>query len=377
MRHLLSKHLTLLWTPKNRAQTTLFFLLAIVLGVFLIETYKYPGFVTRYFQVKVWWFMAGFLVLNTGIRAMLKTWISGQLYRALWWSVAGVLLFTYVVRTLTLFYPNLLFQTLHLHPEPFQLLGLFGLGLTLVNFDWPTIKKYWKEAVFVLPIYIVVGSALIKWHYEHEVFNKLKREDGLFEYITFFAFAGGSALAARAWFKTRSLALPKLIKRGLMTFFLALALVSGVIAGEEISWGQRIIGFETPEQIAARNTQDELTLHNDHDIINLVYRAYFALSLYSVLAWLVVLGLQQSPKTKQLARYAQLITPGWYLSGFFVPTLIYVYLRETYGYISYGSWEEFTEMVQALGIFGFILVTSLQFPTYFQSPKPTKTKRTR
>jgi hypothetical protein len=33
-------------------------------------------------------------------------------------------------------------------------------------------------------------------------------------------------------------------------------------AGEEISWGQRIFGFKTPEPLAQVNKQDELNLHN-------------------------------------------------------------------------------------------------------------------
>ena len=41
-----------------------------------------------------------------------------------------------------------------------------------------------------------------------------------------------------------------------------LALVSLLAIGEELSWGQRIVGFATPD-IAAGNRQGELTLHND------------------------------------------------------------------------------------------------------------------
>lgn len=33
-------------------------------------------------------------------------------------------------------------------------------------------------------------------------------------------------------------------------------------AGEEISWGQRILGFETPDALREVNRQDEFTLHN-------------------------------------------------------------------------------------------------------------------
>lgn len=44
--------------------------------------------------------------------------------------------------------------------------------------------------------------------------------------------------------------------------FLGLALLFFFGAGEEISWGQRIFGFATPEALAEVNKQDELNLHN-------------------------------------------------------------------------------------------------------------------
>jgi len=44
--------------------------------------------------------------------------------------------------------------------------------------------------------------------------------------------------------------------------FLLLALAFLFGAGEEISWGQRILGVETPQAIAESNAQQELTFHN-------------------------------------------------------------------------------------------------------------------
>ena len=45
-------------------------------------------------------------------------------------------------------------------------------------------------------------------------------------------------------------------------FFLLFALMFFVFFGEEISWGQRIFGFETPEAIKVRNMQNEFNFHN-------------------------------------------------------------------------------------------------------------------
>jgi hypothetical protein len=45
-------------------------------------------------------------------------------------------------------------------------------------------------------------------------------------------------------------------------FMLLLALVFFFGAGEEISWGQRIIGFEPPDKIKKENIQSEFNIHN-------------------------------------------------------------------------------------------------------------------
>jgi hypothetical protein len=44
--------------------------------------------------------------------------------------------------------------------------------------------------------------------------------------------------------------------------YLALAFLFFVGAGEEISWGQRMLGFGTPEAISQVNRQEEFNLHN-------------------------------------------------------------------------------------------------------------------
>jgi hypothetical protein len=45
-------------------------------------------------------------------------------------------------------------------------------------------------------------------------------------------------------------------------FCLAMAVLCLFVAGEEISWGQRLLGFQTPGYFRERNIQGELTIHN-------------------------------------------------------------------------------------------------------------------
>ncbi len=84
----------------------------------------------------------------------------------------------------------------------------------------------------------------------------LQGEDRGVEWITFAGFAGASITAFCTLRFRRGmsrLALVYLFMTGLFFF---------VCAGEEISWGQRILGFETPEEVLAVNEQGEFNLHN-------------------------------------------------------------------------------------------------------------------
>ncbi|WP_338550126.1 hypothetical protein [Roseovarius phycicola] len=82
-------------------------------------------------------------------------------------------------------------------------------------------------------------------------------EDGLVEYGTAICLFVACLILLRNGFALRGKATKLAVG---LTFFYALAFFFG--AGEEISWGQRIFGWETSEAMKAINRQDETTLHN-------------------------------------------------------------------------------------------------------------------
>jgi hypothetical protein len=75
-------------------------------------------------------------------------------------------------------------------------------------------------------------------------------EDGLFENLTALAFFLSAIVFLILAIRTRKV------------IHLLFTLVFLFGAGEEISWGQRIFDFETPESIDAINAQHEFNLHN-------------------------------------------------------------------------------------------------------------------
>ena len=93
------------------------------------------------------------------------------------------------------------------------------------------------------------------------------REDGPVEYAGFAAFLGASVLAFVAASRIRRAhrgpPRPAAGAHHRLAFASAvLGAVLFVAAGEEISWGQRLFGTETPAVLVDGNRQDELNLHN-------------------------------------------------------------------------------------------------------------------
>lgn len=125
-----------------------------------------------------------------------------------------------------------------------------------------------------LVIYLAIGLtvaaftlllAISPWRYHLVLF-----EDGPVENLTAVAFLlAGLGLFTAAW-RLR-------VGFGRLPFAL-LGVVMVVIAGEEISWGQRILGFATPDALS-RNSQGEANLHNMPAVSRFTLRASIAFML--------------------------------------------------------------------------------------------------
>ena len=75
-------------------------------------------------------------------------------------------------------------------------------------------------------------------------------EDGPVENASALFWFSSSMLMGAAFFRSR------------VIWHLLLAIVFFLCFGEEISWGQRVLGFSTPEYFQHRNLQGEFNIHN-------------------------------------------------------------------------------------------------------------------
>jgi hypothetical protein len=116
-------------------------------------------------------------------------------------------------------------------------------------------NQYIKEIKY-LRLYLMIVALLIILFYSVFIFFDVETvmdlgdEDHFFEWLTCIFFLAASAVIFSTYFKRKNL------------FFLILGIVFLIGAGEEISWGQRIFGIETPETMEKINFQKEITIHN-------------------------------------------------------------------------------------------------------------------
>jgi hypothetical protein len=112
--------------------------------------------------------------------------------------------------------------------------------------------------VEVIILLIILTYGLVLLHQDKEAFLFWIREDGLVEWLTFavlivmsafsftmclaFSRSGGEGRARKVW------------------LFLGFLFLFGAM--EEISWGQRILGIESPEWFLKHNRQFETNVHN-------------------------------------------------------------------------------------------------------------------
>lgn len=171
------------------------------------------------------------------------------------------------------------------------------------------IRRGWGAALPLLPL-LLLPIAIASAAAEHPVFYEVTAEDGLIEWLQVAVLAVGAVLylgvARRTWGR----------RERLMPFLLGLVAISAIlVVGEEISWGQRILGWSTPAELEDINRQRELNLHNIGAVETLTRLGQFAASGYaSVLPMLALV-----PGTAAFVNRAVLVPPVALVSFFWVP----------------------------------------------------------
>ena len=142
-----------------------------------------------------------------------------------------------------------------------------------------SIRTAW--ALFVVPlVFAALVAATAVYRPLYRVFIE---EDGIVEWAQVLALIAvlpvALLIASRLWRRQ---------ERSYAALFVIAALAAFFIGGEEISWGQRVLGWATPEDLAALNRQGETNIHNVGSVLQFMNLAMFLITVAAALlplAW--------------------------------------------------------------------------------------------
>ena len=220
-----------------------------------------------------------------------------------------------------------------------------------------------KLSLFFIPIVIIFIVLSIKTFLSpiYPPYVYFISEDGPIENATFIVYFMTfivALLVANSFRKT---------KRNLLAVsFFIIAMVFILIAMEEINWGQRIIGFETPS-FFSESTQGGTSLHDLRPFSYVEDPAFIVVGFVGGLSWIIFSKLD-NPKFNSFKTF---FVPRWYLMSYFIPVSIFYLIlnlappdltsmNSIIQSFYFPKDQEPFEFILALGFLGFSLTNYLR-----------------
>lgn len=241
-----------------------------------------------------------------------------------------------------------------------------------------SIKYFYEKEIgsILLILFVVVGIAIMYYAvFDIEHYEFIMQEDYLVEY--------GSALfwllaAVIILIQTLVLLFRKpnkyqlVINMVLIIFFI-------ICAGEEISWGQRIFHFKTPEFFKLINVQNETTLHNIGSI-SIFSNGFFLVSLLFFLY--IPFLVKKNSSVKNVLYFLHFPIPTRFVTYVFIASLfVWIFLGLRFGTLGFHPFsfypenyysqmdDEFFEFFAAYSYFCFSLLNSTKQITLTNTSK--------
>ncbi len=162
-----------------------------------------------------------------------------------------------------------------------------------------------------------------------KLYESVVTEDGFLEWATFWAFVVAAAIFFRSAVRQIQAG------HGLPWFAVGLSIFCFFVAMEEISWGQRVIGYAAPSFFLEQNYQQEFNLHNvfDTDLRTLAVQVV-------LLGYGAFLGaVSVVPRMRRRLRHLRVVIPPPQLvMSFLTMSAIYAW----YPWTHTGEWVELT-----------------------------------
>ena len=178
--------------------------------------------------------------------------------------------------------------------------------------------KLIERVIFLFPI-LIASSFLMLKVLDSNLYINLIQEDTYLEYTQAIFYLLTFIISSLVVF--RYLRKKEIVIGGL---FLMFSLTMLFVFLEEISWGQRIFDFESPEYFEEHNDQNELTIHNLKPFMKIIAELYIVIAFIGTFGWYLT-GKLRDGKAKDILLS---ITPKKHLMFYFLPALLVYSLLE-------------------------------------------------
>jgi hypothetical protein len=342
----------------------------VVIGLFLLDFFFYHGFVKNNLLSPM--IICGIIIVaHLTIRFFTKLKLSNQfVITNMFFILPGSLLLSaiaYYLEEYGLLFPNYFFNNFQFHYISLSFIAIPAALFAAIHAGKSFWINQWKNVFFLLVTMDILGAGFL-FYADFTKYQQLIAEDGLIEYLTALCFLVAGVISL-LMIKKRTYFSHKVMRNFFMVGCIIVGVALIVVAGEEVSWGQRIFNIQTPDSIAAQNRQSEINLHNSELVWPYVYTAYAVIGVYGMLAWILwwlIKDLLTLNKQQQVI--ANMVIPGGYLFLNFMLISLYVWLREHHGPWKYQPWEEYAELILVIGILTHLIQSFISFP----SKKPKK-----
>ncbi len=344
-----------------------------IIGVAFLDVIKYFGFISNHFKISTFILVGIMAIIHLIIRLKSSVSLGENFSKTMIILFFPIILITsfvmFYLEEYGHLYPNYFFAEFKIQYGSLSIMSLFFLVFGLIH----TTKKLWQENyksfIFVLSFGLLMGAVFFNLEH-HEAFVNLRKEDDLIEILQALLLGTSSVICWKLRKKAISFLKDSKVQQKIASYLLLAAFFVFVLAaGEEISWGQRILGISTPENLAEVNTQGEINLHNNKAIWPFVYWGYFVVGLLGASLWTIKWFFNSNIKQNKFWNFwINLLVPNGYLMLNFLTTSLYAYLRFRNGIWKYIDLEELSELLLCIGVIAH-LTENLWSKTYVSFKK--------
>jgi hypothetical protein len=205
-------------------------------------------------------------------------------------------------------------------------------------------------AIWTIPLIIVLGAVVAallgkpayKWYTGEDQFAETMQ---VFFYLTAFVFT--IRVIKELWSSG---------EKGIAGLYLVVLTGLFFMIGEELSWGQRIVGWETSEKFIEINKQDETNLHNIYGVGTTFKWLQMVIGAYGTFLPLLLLLKLSQP----LKKFLSSVIPHYTLIPFFAPMFFWRFYRNVFPepegfYFVVAEFNEVMEFVLAVGMALFMI----------------------